>query len=140
VLGDFHILAAKRCSSLATIRLVEMPSSLPVAALVDHRSDEMLVMQRRREMVSRLPPELRYLARPGETYGILQLDDAISDFIDTLTDAQLEELRGINQRMKADKTKIGEFFEKYSMTKHTEARRVYFLSYLLSRLEDEGKL
>jgi len=91
-------------------------------------------------MVSKLPPELRYLARPVETYGTLQLDDAISDFIDTLTDAQLEELREINERMNADKTKIGEFFDQYSTTKHIEAQRVYFLSYLLSRLEDEGKL
>ncbi len=86
---------------------------------------------------SKLPSSLRYLAAPAETYGRLQFDDPIDEFLqERMTDEQLAELRVLNRRIDEDEKAICRWLDEFRMTEHPEARLVYFTGHLLGRAAD----
>jgi hypothetical protein len=89
----------------------------------------------------KLPDPLRYLAGPAEWYGRLQFDDPIYEFLqERMTPDERAELRALNRRYKQDWDAIDRWLDEYRMTKHPEARLVYFTGHLLGLGEDAGLL
>lgn len=90
---------------------------------------------------SKLPTHLQYLAGPAEKYGRYQFDDAIIDFFQNeATDAEKKELKMIDDRFVKDEVEIKAWYRKLDITKHAEARLVYFLGHLLAIGNDDGYL
>ncbi len=90
---------------------------------------------------SKLPPPLKYLARPAEVYGGLQFDDPIYEFLrERMTAEEQAELRSLSQRYGQDCGAINRWLDEFSMTVHPEARLVYFTGHLLSVGADLGLL
>jgi len=90
---------------------------------------------------SKLPKSLRYLAGPAEVYGALQFDDPIFEFLQKrMTTDEQEELKELKIRYSQDFEAIESWLDEISMTKHPEARLVYFTGYLLAMGGDLGLL
>jgi hypothetical protein len=90
---------------------------------------------------SKLPPSLSYLAGPAERYGRLQFDDPIYKFLqERMTPDEQTELRALNERYRKDWEAIDRWLDEFRMTKHPEARLVYFTGCLLGTGADLGLL
>ena len=90
---------------------------------------------------SKLPSSLRYLAGPAEVYGSLQFDDRIYEFLqERMTADEQAELRALSQRYGQDSEAIDRWLDEFRMTKHPEARLVYFTGCLLGTGADLGLL
>jgi hypothetical protein len=90
---------------------------------------------------NKLPPPLRYLAGPAEVYGGLQFEDRICEFLqERMTAEEQAELRALNQRYTKDWEAINGWLDEFRMTKHSEARLVYFTGHLLGIGTDLGLL
>jgi len=90
---------------------------------------------------NKLPGPLRYLAGPAERYGRLQFDDPIYEFLrEQMTPEERAELRSLNRRYKRDWDAINRWLDEYPMTKHPEARLVYFTGCLLGTGVELGLL
>lgn len=90
---------------------------------------------------SKLPVPLRYLAEPAETYGSLQFDDPIYEFLqDRMTPAEQVQLRELSQRYDQDWDAINSWLDEFPMTEHREAGLVYFTGHLLATGADLGLL
>jgi hypothetical protein len=89
----------------------------------------------------KLPVELRYLAPAAEKYGHLQFDEHISDYLhyDALPD-EIRELERLNVVIERDARLISRWLHEYSICADNEARRVYFLDYLIRAGHDMGRL
>lgn len=81
---------------------------------------------------NKLPENLRYLASPAERYGHFQFDDPILDFLNyDITESEKAELKRLNDQMHLDSDQIEKWLDDFNMTKHDEARLVYFLIHLM---------
>ena len=89
---------------------------------------------------SKLPPRLAWLAAPAERYGHYQFEERIIDFLRQASPAQLAELRALHQRWVADSPAIDAWLDEYNITKHAEARLVYFTLGLLDLADGAGLL
>ena len=82
---------------------------------------------------NKLPATLRYLAGPAEVYGHYQFEDAIMDFFCArMTPHERAELQALGRRYLQDGEAIGHWLDEYPMTRHPEARLVYFTGHLLA--------
>jgi hypothetical protein len=90
---------------------------------------------------SKLPQSLQYLAGPAEVYGGLQFDDPIYEFLQNrMTADEQAELRALNHRYRQDWDEINRWLDEFPMTKHAEARLVYFTGCLLGTGAELGLL
>lgn len=89
---------------------------------------------------SKLSPKLAWVAAPAERYGHYQFDERILDFLQHASPAQLVELRAVQQRWVANNPDIDAWLDEYNMTKHAEARLVYFTQLLLGMADESGLL
>ena len=90
---------------------------------------------------SKLPPSLQYLAGPAEVYGRLQFEDRIYEFLQEQMSAdQRAELQELSHRYRRDDKAINRWLDEFPMTKHAEARLVYFTGCLLGTGADLGLL
>lgn len=88
----------------------------------------------------KLPEDLRYLTSPAERYSVIQFDDDIDEFADSMDERARAELQAIAPIVDRDEKKIDAFLDEYRMTEHREANLVYFLTYLIATLREMGKL
>jgi hypothetical protein len=86
----------------------------------------------------KLPPHLAYLAAPAAKYGAYQFEDKIYNFLRKMSANEKQELIELLDRTTKDEAEINAFLDKYPMTKHLEARLVYFLGHLLALGNDAG--
>ena len=90
---------------------------------------------------SKLPPRLQYLAKPAEKYGSYQFDDKILTFLGKkATEAEKDELNAVSNRMVEDEKEINAWLDYLGITRHDEARLVYFLGHLIPLGTDNGYL
>jgi hypothetical protein len=90
---------------------------------------------------TKLPPDLAYLAGPAEKYGHYQIEDKIFDFLRTMSEDDKRELTALlAPRTEGEAAQLEEWLDKYRITKHPEARLVYFLGYLLALANEGGFL
>jgi hypothetical protein len=89
---------------------------------------------------SKLPAGLEWLAELAERYGHLQFDDPIYAFLRGATPKEREELRKLIERWNAFHPQIEAWLDEYNITKHTEARLVYFTGHMLGTGVDSGLL
>ena len=89
---------------------------------------------------SKLPPNLAWLAAPAERYGHYQFDEPIWEFVQNASPAELAELRAVQERWEADFQNIDLWLDEFNITKHPEARLVYFTQVLLGTAADMGRL
>lgn len=88
---------------------------------------------------SKLPAPLRYLAGSAEVYGAYQFDDKIQDFLQSrMTAEERDELKLLNERYGRDFDAVNRWLDEYPMTKHPEARLVYFTGHLLGMAHEAG--
>jgi hypothetical protein len=87
---------------------------------------------------NKLPANLRYLAAPAGKYGRYQFEDRIFDFLRGMSEDERRELRELLQREIKDEIEVDAWLDQYRMTKHPEARLVYFLGHLLAHGNDAG--
>lgn len=86
---------------------------------------------------AKLPPELNYLSTLAVKYGHYQFDDAIDDYLfNQVTKSDLLELRDLRDQMWRDFDAIETWLDEYNMTKHPEARLVYFTRCLIGTADD----
>jgi hypothetical protein len=89
---------------------------------------------------SKLPPNLAWIAAPAERYGCYQFDDKIWHFLQQATPADLAELRTLQRQWGTDYPAIDAWLDAFNITKHAEARLVYFTQVLLGTADDAGFL
>jgi hypothetical protein len=90
---------------------------------------------------NKLPGPLRYLAGPAEVYGGYQFDERIMDFLQSrMLPEERSELLALGLQYRRDSEAINHWLDEYPMTKHPEARLVYFTGHLLGLGEDAGLL
>jgi hypothetical protein len=89
---------------------------------------------------SKLPGELTYLIEAASRYGIIEGDQDVDDFCESVSETQLRELQEISKRMDKDAARIDAFLHTCPMTEHPEACRVYFLTGLIDALRCSNKL
>lgn len=88
----------------------------------------------------KLPPNLAWLATPAERYGHYQFDEPILEFWRQATPEEKAKLRAIQHRWSDECEAIESWLDTYNMTRHPEARLVYFTQVLLGTGDDCGLL
>ena len=89
---------------------------------------------------SKLPPNLAWVAAPAEQYGHYQFDEPIREFLLQATPDEMAQLRSFQKRWIDASPAIEAWLDTYNMTKHAEARLVYFTQVLLGTADDCGLL
>lgn len=90
---------------------------------------------------SKLPASLSYLIEPAEKYGAIQFEDKIFAFLsERMTPAEKTELQALSKTYVQDEGTVNDWLDEYNMTKHPEARLVYFTGNLLALGNDAGLL
>src|SRR5688572_16346004 len=88
---------------------------------------------------SKLPPNLRFIIGPAETYGWIQFGEEIEEFERTATDAQTDELKRLadrlwNERDAEDGHGVVAWVARQDIVNDEAAARVEFLLVLLTEL------
>src|SRR5947209_19811997 len=66
-----------------------------------------------------LPNEIAYLRPYADKYGIIQFEEKIERYYQTIASDELDELRAINKRTKKDWKTIDKYIKDYFVTKDT---------------------
>jgi hypothetical protein len=77
---------------------------------------------------SKLPEELEYLAEPAAKYGKHQFENQMDHFLENATEAEIEEIAVLAERVRFDWDRIQRWLDEYELTKHPEAAAVHALT------------
>src|SRR5690349_17520799 len=82
---------------------------------------------------STLPAELAYLSAPADKYGAIQFESAIDAYLDGAGEGEMDELGALAERIRLhrDLDATNEWIDRFPLTEHPEAARMYFLLLLL---------
>lgn len=85
---------------------------------------------------SKLSSELQFLAEPAERYGAVQFPNEVTTFLEKITIEQQIEFDRLIKQLNEYSESVEHFLDQFRMTKHPEARHVYFLWNLLAHYAD----
>ncbi|CAN0357180.1 unnamed protein product [Phaeothamnion confervicola] len=87
---------------------------------------------------SPLPQKFRHLVPFFEVYGDLQFDDVIVQKLETMEDAELEEVRRVFKALLPVEYELNNWIDGIGITKSRAAALVYFTFHFLAIANDSG--